>query len=109
MTTTETKAKRTPGDIHVEGVPPGELRGGAAYVICLGGYGTIATLAYTEQGEANAEYICKAWNLHDELIRGIRRLRDDISLLTANHKLGRDPIVNKSVKFAKALLAKAQP
>ena len=70
MTMTETKATRTPGEVWVDFSHTGnEMRLGievknppshSHYILFMTGMG--------DEDQANAEYIRKAWNLHDELV-----------------------------------------
>lgn len=64
MTTTETKAKRTDGDLQVMNLFELYTVGGTEKRIGIVNQRRIGN----EEAEANAEFIRKAWNLHDELV-----------------------------------------
>lgn len=81
--TTETKAKRTPGKITFE------IHEQRAYL-----YGTDKSYI-GEVDLEHAEYIRKAWNLHEELVAVLTRIQDEGDA--------------HSNALATTLLAKAQP
>ncbi len=101
MSTTETKAKRTPGPWLVTG----ENLQGRFFVICdnsaappllLVRYSD-NPLATRDKAEANAAFIVHACNLHDELVAGFKYIANDGALT-----------LNEIRDIADALLSRCQ-
>lgn len=68
MTSTDTKAKRTEGELHTE------IANTAVGCTCVVESDLqIVAECYGSNHAANAEYIRKAWNMHEELVAGIQR------------------------------------
>ena len=114
--TTKTKAKRTEGPCIIKeycvderGRKPDIYIYSADGERCIGKVHRLdeyEELPLDEEAFANAEYIRRAWNMHEELVDGCR---EALSLLEANHEAWELKINGPTFVRLRALLSKAQP